>query len=554
MDNLTPEQLQILAQRGAVGYEAAGVPLQAIMDYHTPVYSSPSEADLATALEMQKLRAELAGKRAERVNEATEIRIGGINDTLDAFASMADAYAKVSQASADVKAAELRGVAEMRKATADLAAGTRYQRIENPTATDAAATNMQTAVNGAVTEAKKNTSSTAWQSHADRLAGDLAREANNAVNGQNSASGRAGAWRTAGADAAASLTAYVAAASGTADQKQEMMTSGLAIIAQKTAAVRPAEDMLQSLNEQALEDENKNVALLREISQQYGLPAYLVKPFIDSASRLYRWSDPSDTDAMNQLASSASDWAVAPMDKALAELDVQIEQLTASQGDPFYASVSRFAEDHPWYETWRRASGFRNHEEAMRWITNHADPERGGIVARLDTLYDEESLGDLTVEGMRERLVQERKVQAKKVQAKKVQAEPTEAGARPDRITGFQTNALARAGDEIAGMFRRDPGAAPIPASGSFSLARTAAQQERNPGAARPTLEEEVKETEEEVKATGEGAGTGTEEPAAGAAKNTATMTYQRLRRAGRPYGVGDYLMGEVVGAGRGLA
>ena len=571
MAEYTPEQLQQLAQMGGqfsqmtggpVGFEPAGALIDPILDYHTPVYRVPTEADQAQALELQKLRAELANQRAERVNQASEIRIGGMTDAMDALASLGDAHAKESQASAQVRAEQVRATAALRQNYDALAAATRYQQVENTAATTNAATEMQNAVTGAVTESQKNPDPKAWESNLDRVATALASQSNAAVQGQKSDWGQAGAWRASGMDAQAALTAYVGAAPGTPEQKQAMMQRGMEIIGKETAAYRPSEDMLQSLNEQAAADERKGQAYIREIGRSYGLPDYIVEPFVQQQATLARWNDPADANAMNQMAMAASDWAVAPMDKALAELDVQIGQLTTASGDPFYESLSAFAEDHPWYETWRRASGFRNHEEAMRWITNHADPDNGNIVGRLDTLYAEQPPENWTVEGMRERLVQERQAQQAKVKA-----EPEETGARPAKITGYQTNGLARAGDEIAGMFRRDPGPQGIPSGGEYSMQDAASQLRGGRPAYPPTMEQKGVPTYKPGEpgpssprgypmepvygrgAAGAGAGgaagpqSGQGQPGTpvdGAVRPTAALTIgERLRRAGRPFGLG---------------
>ena len=145
-DSLTFEQKMALAlAQQPPGWEPFAAPLQAMYDYHTPVYRQPTQADLALSAELQKLRAQLADDYAARTNEAVKDRLGAAASHQQAIAALVDGLGKTNQANAQVRAEQVRGVAALRQISEQQAQAARYLNVDNRGAVDAGNAEMQTA-------------------------------------------------------------------------------------------------------------------------------------------------------------------------------------------------------------------------------------------------------------------------------------------------------------------------------------------------------------------------------------------------------------------------
>lgn len=582
MAELTPEQMEALVRAGdggAVGWEPLRAGLDAALAYRTPIYRVPTEADRARAAELWKLRNEAAIALAEQQNKALEIRLDANANMVNALAAVGRNYAENNKANAEVTRQYLDSFGRLSADAERLAQNTRYTAVENVEGVQLSATQMTGAATGAVKEAKTKADPGAWTAQGDVLAQTLADSALPAIRMQQTAGGQAGAYRATGLDARAAAAAY-AAQSGLPPQEQAALAQRVYDTYNakvREAGVVPDDAEMVRVTRQAEEDANAARATLIKQAKQYGLPSDLLEGALATYDTFQQWNDPSNANAMNQMVMASGDLATEALRQSVAQLDAEIDQATMVRGDPFYESLSRFKEDHPWYDTWRRASGIRNHEEAMRWIAAHAEADTGDLVNRMDQLWLEQTGDDPAaapdVATMRDLLQGERAARQEMVQ--QARKEGVKEGNKPT-MRGYQVGRLGRAAGEVADLFRPTTGINPIPTQPQpTSTVRDAAASRSDYYAYTPTMEQagvpgyEGRRGQgptsprglpperpwspdwkppEPAKAGAGGNGAGGPQQGRGGDKPVGSIerTRQRLLEAGRPYRPGDFLLDEA--------
>lgn len=582
MAELTPDQMEALVRAGdsgAVGWEPLRAGLDAALAYRTPIYRVPSEADRARAAELWKLRNEAAIALADQQNRALEIRLDGNSNMANALANMAKAWADNNNANAQVRAEHLRAIQNLSQTRENLAQGTRYKAVDTVPLVQTSATGMTMAYTGAVKEAKANADPKAREAAGENFVQALADSATPAIMGQSTPGGRAGAYEATSQDAQRAVVAYVAQLGMPKEEQQELANQLYASYQGKLAtqgAVPQESDLLQ-VREMANADAERNLAMLQEAARTSGLPPELTAGALQLFETQQAWNDPSNPNAMNQMVMASGDLATEALRQSVAQLDAEIDQATMVRGDPFYESLAKFKEDHPWYDTWRRASGIRNHEEAMRWIVAHAEAGTGDLVNRMDQLWQDRTGGDpdaaLDVATMRDLLQSERAARQEMVQQARKE------GVEGDKPTmrGYQVGRLGRAAGEVSDLFRPTTGINPIPTQPEpTSTVRDAAasrsdyyaytptmgqagvpgyEGERGQGPtsprrfpAEPSWNQDWRRPEPAKAGTG-GSGAGGPQQGVGVDRPVGSIerTRQRLLEAGRPYRPGDFLRDESL-------
>lgn len=586
MAKLTPEQMEALISegyggtvgQGPVGWEPLRAGLDAALAYRTPIYRVPSEADRARAADLWKLRNEAAIALADQQNRALEIRLDGNANMANALANMAKAWADNNNANAQVTAEHLRAIQNLSQTNENLAQATRYKSVDTVPLVETSATGMTTAYTGAVKEAKANADPKAREAAGENFVQALADSATPAIVGQSTPGGRAGAYEATSQDAQRAVVAYVAQLGMPKEEQQALANQLYASYQGKLASqgVVPQESDLLRVRDIAEADAKRNRAMLQEAAKRSGLPPELTAGVLQLFETQQAWNDPSNPNAMNQMVMASGDLATEALRQSVAQLDAEIDQATTVRGDPFYESLSKFKEDHPWYDTWRRASGIRNHEEAMRWIVAHAEADTGDLVNRMDQLWLEQTGDDPAaapdVATMRDLLQGERAARQEMVQ--QARKKGGEEGDKPT-MRGYQVGRLGRAAGEVGDLFRPTTGINPIPTQPEpTSTVRDAAASRSDYYAYTPTMGQagvpDYKgkrgqgptsprgfpserswspdwKPPEPAKAGAGGNGAGGPQPGAGGEKPVGSIERTRLRllEAGRPYRPGDFLLDE---------
>lgn len=445
-------------------------PLQlGLAAYHQPTYGVPSLEEQQLILEelrnLREQRGRVANDYASRVNEAVKGRNELLNDSLDSLTATLSAIAQNNQASAEARRAASDYLQEVNRVRSGYSAGTAYQIPKG--VPDEMRRMMADNSNALVAEGSKlnlgdlnaDAQESAVRGVMERQILGIQQVGMQYLGGtQNAGMGDLVAARDTGVENIVAGLSRLKAEGLDPAVADRLMTEYTTRYAQSISETPLSQGILASSGDllaQSEADRRAFEAKGNELARGFGLDPGIIRQIKQASDQVMMATDITDPGAYTTLVRSASDAATAPLADLLADMKSQegaYQRSLEVTDDPFFSTLRRFSEKHPWYATWMRSQGFRHHQEAVRWLLNNPDTI-GTMDQQWTQIQQERESPELENNPLGEgALVTPRELR------ERLRSLETPEGKARIAGQGMNTNPFGRMLAEIGGMFRRDPG------------------------------------------------------------------------------------------------